>query len=319
MKNNFPSFALGLLMVVPMFSCQRNNFKEFVGPAICPSNSFAFTSPFVVQSNGLETNKVDFSLAEIVSIQANMNEEVQWQIKIKGKTTGAVKRFSGKGKSINLKWYGEPDSSNFFGIENCDVTLSLPCKDDIKSNISLTGKTQFNAAGKFILINDFDNNGLSMQWYPYGALSTATPSFTPPVPSPQGGNCYRIICKADVPVWYFGGTGTQDPKVTQSFPRNRVISPDSVYFNCYLNSNGKTSTEVAINITQSVGNKTKRVVVNWTGWKYVSFSLGSIGITNPALTTGVDFSIGAAPTQATEAEAWVDMVMYTIGAPLLVE
>lgn len=303
--------------LIAFSSCQRNNFKEYVGPALCPSNSFAFVAPFTVESSGSANNTVDFASSGAVKISAEMNEAVKWEIVVKGNTTGAVKRYQGNSKSIQIKWYGEPDSATFFGVEKVTVSLKLPCKDAIVSSITVASKPTFVVPRKFLMFTDFDGNGAAPSSFSgaYGNLGTVNPSFVPSTPSPQGGACYQMVCAASVPVWYFSGFASLDTKISDAYPYDPPVSVDSVYFNCFLNSNGKTNT----NVTFTINGANKNVLINWKGWKYVSFSLGSIGVAKNALPSGVSYSIGSAPTQGTSAEIWIDMPMFSFGAPLLVE
>lgn len=307
--------SVSLLAIVVLFSCTRNNFKDFVGPALCPSDNFGFNEPYNVMSSGTNPTEVDFASGEKLTISGVPNELVKWTVKIRGRDSKAVKVYSDNSKLININWYGESDSATFFKQELVDITLSIACKSDIVKTVNVTSKPVFQVPGKYILLSDFDQNGVVTTWYSYGgAISSKGVINNDTIASPQKGGFYQLIGDALSPTWYYGGFGNASLTNTlNSLPQ----SPDSVYCNLFIWSNGKTTSEAQINIVENSGSRLKRITVNWTGWKMVSFSLSSIGMLNTHEINSFDVVLGSAPVQSVKGELNVDFILFSAYSPFL--
>ena len=300
-------------------SCAHNNFKEFVGPALCPSNNFAFTTPYTVQTTGTDPTKVDFSNGQFVKINGITNETVTWSVKIKGTTSKAVKYYSGISSSIGgITWYGDSDSSTFFTTETCIVTLSVNCMSNIANTIVIQGKPTFdNALNKFVLITDCDGNGRVSSWYTYLGTSVTYDNYatvSDSLKSPQGGSIWKVLAATPDKslTWFFGGFGNNSA-INTSFSKFS-LNPDSVYCNMYLSNNGTTNSQAQITIEDGVNKKTTVVDVNWSGWKMISFNMSGI-VPNPRRISIIDIGLGAGPNQASSAELDVDFIIFTNGTP----
>ncbi|MBY0426455.1 MAG: hypothetical protein K2Q22_12515 [Cytophagales bacterium] len=319
MKNRYLNILLLPVFVLGLNACSHTNFKEFVGPALCPTSNFAYSTPFTALSNNSQNqSNVDFGIAEFVTFNASFTEKVSWTLKIKGQKSNAVKTYTGNSTSFNLVWNGEQDSLKFFQVENVDVSLSIACLPVIKKTISIVGKPTFAVPGKFLLVSDFDGNGVVTSWYTYGTILTnkSIVSLPDSISSPQGGSCFNLTGNsAGVPVWFFGGFGNNTSFVNSLGLMSQ--SPDSIYCNVFLWSNNKINSDVQINLTEGVLKRLKRVTATWSGWKMFSFKLSEAGVINTSKVSGIDFGLGTAPAQSTTAEINVDFIIFTKGSPFL--
>jgi len=296
--------SLMLLIVVVGTSCDRNKLKDHIGPSLCATENFAFTAPLTANAT-----QVDLSLGNKVTITASFNEEVAWTILIVGQTSGAQKSITGRSTSIAINWIGNADEGYpFFTTETCTITLTVSCKDPVSTSVSIK-ENNFSKAG--VLLQNFDGSGQSSFGAPpYGTNYDAAQSGiknTPVSPSPQGGSYYRIVGDSKgTPVWFFGGTYSL-------FNLNSLTVKDAskIYFNVFVNGNGNPNSLVSFTFTENGTPKTYNVVVDWVGWKMVSFKLSDAGIIFSNKVTQVDVGLGAYPNQGTSAEVNFDFAIIT--------
>lgn len=216
------SIALITALIGLFVSCKHTNKPngngEQIGPSICVPADFTV-------SNYTVTSSIDFtsnSNQDLVSIKADLSHIVSWQVEIKGKTTGAVKQFSGKSSNINISWNGVSDSLQFFGIEDCNVNLKFSCYSMPTKVLSIVKPTNFLNAG--LLISDFDGRGTNgatkLSWAVgsfncygdriYDSLITGVNSRALSVISPQGGNYFYMKSYNEAGGYYTAGCQISD-------------------------------------------------------------------------------------------------------------
>lgn len=302
--------GLATLGVVSTTSCERES-PEFIGPAVCPSDTFTLTTPFTVSPAG----SIDFLTGDSLKFFTTFNEVVEWSIKIKGTTSGAVKSFEGNGDTVDVFWLGKPDfGSAFFENENCIITFKIACLQPQVSSIAITAN-DFSNLG--MLIANFDGAGVgAFTAPPYGVYNVPAQSGirNSPVPvSPQGGMYYRVLGNSGgTPTWFFGGTSSPIDLSSLS-----TIDPTKIYFNFYLNGNGKTNSYITVTFSGPGAGlpKNYNIAADWDGWQMVSFSLADAAISDPLGVNQIDIGLGTAPEQATTAEMNFDFVLISENEP----
>lgn len=289
-------------LIVLLAGCKRKE-ESSIGPSICPSSSFTSTGL-------IHEDTVNFTSAD-VAFTATFSEQIDWSIIIKGNTSGAVKRYSGSSKTINETWLGTADTALFFGLELCEVSFKIACREATTTTILIQGKPTFNNISTMKLVKDFDGLGMMTLGGGYGNYDVVNQQVNAPAdPSPQGGNYYHISGAATPSQYYFGGVDGSGLSIPWS-------DPEQVYFNVFMKSDGITNSEMSILFNG--GAVAYRKVVSFAGWKLVSFKLSDVEIQNATAVTTVSFSLGSAPDKGTSASVKMDFMIFTYGKPFYEE
>ncbi|MFN3405205.1 MAG: hypothetical protein ACK40G_13990 [Cytophagaceae bacterium] len=299
--------VISLVIAICFAGCDRYRLDDHVGPAICPSGKFTYTKPFEVNQS-----EVNFAVGEVAIITASFNEVVSWEMEIQGLTSGAVKRYNGRSSDVLVEWKGKSDEySPFFQNEYCEVKLTLACLNPVTTSVKVAPNNFMNVGR---LLSDFDGSGtVTFSTPPYGLYRDASQSGiknAPVASSPQGGNYYRIVGQADSAVWFFGGTWCN-----LNFSSLSVKDPSKVYFNVFLNSNGKKNSIMSFTFVESGAQKNYNVIVDWEGWKMHSFKLSDAGVTSVNDVKQVDIGLGSAPDKGTSGEINFDFLIITENTP----
>lgn len=174
------------LIVLGSWSCQRD--LEPAGPQL----SDLYGNFRVLEPLAQSATSVDFSTGQQAYFTARMSILSDWQIEIKGRTSGAVKRITGRSRAIdvtNASWAGETTDFPTFQAEECDVMLTFPGHTDtLRSTITVTGKRVLDAT----VLDDFED-GRSPLWTTFvqtGAEMKFAVEATPPLA--EGTSYYRM-------------------------------------------------------------------------------------------------------------------------------
>jgi hypothetical protein len=313
--------GLGLIMIVAgLQSCKHDNFKEFVGEAICPGKNFTVLQPFQVSSNN-----IDLNFGGLV-MTAGFSETAKWTITITGQTSGAKRVYSGKSSSVNVTWYGQPGNMTFFKNETVTVKFEILCLPDLNvtENVTIT-KNNFNTFGG-VLVSDFEGNGSvtntttmgynASGWSSYASPGTTYNSFTvtnTPLTPPTTPNYLHIDAQPGATSWWSGGVyGTIS---LSSLPTSH---PDSIYFNAFIYGHPTTSLTISLVGPGGPFNRTLNLGT-WTGWKYITYKLSDVGVVNPLTLNALEFGFGPATEAGQPNQVNVDFVIFTAGEPFLQE
>lgn len=150
-------YLLFSLTLLSFWSCQRD--LEPAGPQLTDLyGNFRVLEP-LAQSAA----EIDFSTGQQAFFTARMTILADWEIQITGRTSGAVKRITGKSRTIdisNASWAGETTDFPTFQQEACDVQLTfIGHTDTLRSTITITGLRTLDA----IVLDDFED-GLRPEW-----------------------------------------------------------------------------------------------------------------------------------------------------------
>lgn len=298
-----------VLSILIFGGCDRNKLGEQLGPALCPSDRFEFVSPFTTSSGD-----IDFASGESQLISSEFNEEVSWEVTLKGTTSNAQKVYAGRSKSIAIHWRGNADEGYpFFTNENCMVELKLACREPIQTSFNMSPNTFSNFG---YLIQNYDGIGKPVvMGNPSGTnLVVAKSGIKPgPVdPSPQGGNYYCMVGNSGTTeTWYFGGVST-----TGAIPADiKARNPSDVYFNLFINGNSTKNSLLTITFKEGPDLRNKNINPDWEGWRMYSFKLSEAGVKDVSKITTIDYSLGTALTKGTSAEFYMDFLIMTVDAP----
>lgn len=341
-KISITHIVFAVVAVLLFSTCKRDFINDFKGPAICVPDGFAINNYNV-------TPEIDFSKKDsVVKINADFSHEVNWDLKIVGRTSKAVKRYSGKSNKINIRWLGNPDSLLFFKNEVCDVVLAINCVKIENKYFTINKATDFSNIG--FLLTDFDGNGLynkknlgflTGEWQKYGENGDgsdiiATIDVLPiNTPSYQGGNYFYQKATNGEGGYYACGSQTSQKDIAKPIPPTNttnpcfqnnfpgITSPDSIYVNFFLNVNGNNQSSVVpyFKIGATIYNLT--INPDWTGWKYLTYKLSDFKAsstgkpaTNITLISFWGFDLQSKDKGPQTVEFAVDFILFTKGKPL---
>ena len=220
-----------LILFLPLYffvfvSCERDNLVE--GPLLEELyGDFMILTP--LESN---TPEIDFSAGEDAYFTARFSLQAQWELKIIGKESGAVKVFTGISKELNISntlWNGSTTIFPMFTTEECDVEL----RNDKDTNVLYTSiKVLGLKDNPGTLVADFEK-GIQSGWVIFkqsGANMTFTVSDDTIAPQGQfyfdmGGEVTWdwLIGMIDFPASSYGNDG---------FGLNK--NPENEYFNVIM-------------------------------------------------------------------------------------
>lgn len=221
-------FLMPLLMLL-VNSCRKES-DIFDGPSLDDIyGDFSFIQPFIITND-----EVDFGAGETTFFSAEFSKNVNWQIKITGLSSGAVKIISGTSNILdaeNALWTGTTTTLPMFRAESCAVELTFLNETDTVLDTLEILSPKVNAG---FLLSDFES-GWNAGWGSF-VQSGGNMSFTisDDVTSAQGQYYYDmggevnwdwLIGMVDIPASAYG---------TSTFPLSE--NPDNVYFNVLLNN-----------------------------------------------------------------------------------
>jgi hypothetical protein len=303
MKKFHRLFILSIFLLGTTMACKKQNFKDHVGPSICPDENFAYEQQPTLNHTSINLN------TQVLNLTAKFNQETPWTVVIRGKSSNSYKKFSGYGSTLDINWYGNPDTVAFFQAEACEAELKIACIDPIVMGFNITQPNRF--VNFDYLVYDGDLGALGAGPYAYGDY--ATHSVSNSLNSPQGGSCYCTDGASAQPVWFFGGFD-----FTVSLNNNTLnVDPDQVYFNCFVNVKGSQNSIPVVTFTEGTIKRNKNVEVYGDGWHYVSFKLSEANIVNPRNVNTVSFGLNAYPEQGTSGAMCIDFVSFTNKSPFI--
>jgi hypothetical protein len=331
-------------------SCKRDFSNEFKGPGICVPDGFTIINYTVTPEVDFVPDKkpVGIKKDSVVNINADFSHEVNWELKIVGTVSNAVKKFSGKSNKISIQWLGNPDSLTFFKNEVCDVSLAMNCVTTEKKSFLIKKASDLSNYG--LLLSDFDGNGIfgstklgygDREYASYGTNADgsdliATIDVLPCDPSPQGGNYFYQKATNGDGAYYACGSNTSKntlggnrlpagdlstPSFKNTFPG--ISNPDSIYVNFFINSNGNNQSSISAYFKS--GSRTFNVMINpdWKGWKYLTYKLSEFKSTTDGTIvadiktiTFWGFDLQSKDKGPQTVEAAIDFILFTKGKPL---
>ena len=268
------SIAL-ILLVSLFFSCKKTS-ESFEGPDLND-----LYGPFQVMENfKCSKDSIDFSTGQTAHFTAKTSKMVDWEIHIKGLTSGAEKIITGKSKTIdvsNALWNGSTTNFPMFKIEKCAAKLIFPTEQDtLYDTIKIIG-TKVNQG---FLIADFES-GFNTGWTTF-IQSGANMSFqiSNSAPVPQANNYYNMAGTVNWD-WLIGLIEFPSTAYGAAhYPLN--TNPNNVYFNVLVwGEPGITNALLLFQFREDDNNNgifesntedeyDYELPVNWTGWKLIS-------------------------------------------------
>jgi hypothetical protein len=278
MKKTFLIFTICSLA----FCACRKNTKTFDGPSI----SDIFSEFKALESFKASRDSVNFTNQNVI-FTAKFNKIVEWNIAIKGKTSGAVKNITGISKTIdanNATWIGGTTVLPIFTKEVCEVMLTIK---DVVDTTKLTIK----------IIDIKKNNGLLIADFENGLLPTWTKFI-------QSGANMDFVVKADAKApegkKYLNMAGTVNwdyliglidfPATAYSSSKTFALNTnaDAVYFNAMIYGDAAANESIVLFqfkedenadgvIDANIDDQYDyQINVDWVGWKLVNIKYSNL-------------------------------------------
>jgi hypothetical protein len=329
MKSSIKIFAL--ILSLGVISCNKSPLEK-IGPDLCPNGSFTYDINDLVIDGLNDASEVDLAAGGL-NIKAYFSEVVEWTMRI---TSGdAVKVYTGKTDSINVRWFGNVDAFPLFKVGDARVELELACRDMKEVSFKVTGAPNFkNLHPSYgILIRDFDKNGFvpvaDVTFSPADGWAgvngdTSHFEYLSEDPSTLGGLYGELYAKATNETWYHGAT---------SFPivgfsgQVSTSNADSVYANFFCKGYGLENTGMEFALQAGGTSFFYTEPLTWEGWKFFSVKLSDLKILsgNRAGEKFVDvvgisgcvLQLGSAPEKTNEARSAYDFIILTVGEPFV--
>lgn len=332
MKKYLLVFIVGSVLLT---ACRKDDANQIDGPSLTDIyGDFSVFTPFAVSSPN-----VDFGAGETVHFTAEFSKSVDWEIRITGQTSGAIKIISGFGATIDVSssnWIGDISEFPIFEVEICDVELSFLNEADVfAEQVEITSPKTNDG----FLVADFES-GFMSGWSTF-VQSGANMDFQIKSDnfSPQQGSYFNMAGEVDwdylIGYVYFNANAYG----ASHYPLSN--NPDNEYFNFMLYGEpGLNNTIVLFQFTEDDnddGNHTAanedmyslELLVDWEGWRLVSIKYSDIpclvngqpaapngnGVHNPDKLTSVNMLHLANPVTGF-AQSKLDYMIFTQNGPL---
>ena len=269
-------------LILVLFSCHKKDSK-IDGPSLEDLNGqFSVLSPLAAS-----IDSVDFASGETVYFTALFSKTSEWNLKVTGLVSGAVKTMTGTSNELNASsslWSGETTNLPIFKNENCKVELTFPNETDTLITYVKVLQAKVNSG---FLISDFEN-GFNSGWTSF-IQSGANMNFQvlSDASSPQGNKYYNMAGTVNWD-WLIGLVNFKSTAYggAPAFPLN--ANPNSVYFNVMIYGESGTTNSIVlfqfeedengdgIFTAASEDMYAKEIKVDWAGWKLISVKYSDI-------------------------------------------
>jgi hypothetical protein len=271
-----------LPLIFILAACKREK-KSFEGPSLVDLNgAFGLMVPFKASKPA-----ADFSKGEIITFSAEFTKQCDWTITIDGDLSKARKIISGKSRqinAINAVWDGTTTIFPAFKVEPCKAVLRVEgVKDSFVLSVSVSGLR----APQGLLISDFES-GLNSKWTTFIQSGLGMDFKVKSDAFAVQGKSYLnmagkvtwdwLIGLIDFPAFAYGSS---------TFSLSTV--PEDVYFNCLIYGDTTPNpSRVLFQFKEDDNNNKawdknggddqfdKEIIVNWKGWKLVSFKYSDL-------------------------------------------
>ncbi len=281
------SIFFALILIPILVSCRKKETK-IDGPSL--NDVYGIFSVITPLSQNLDS--VDFSIGEQVTFAAELSKIVDWEIKITGQTSGAVKRIEGTSSTIDASvatWLGTTTEFPMFQSEMCDILVSFEGETETFTSTIKVIQPKLNPG---FLLSDFES-GMNPGWSSF-IQAGADMDFQIKTDSSaaQGNSYYNMAGTVDwdylIGYLYFGASAYGNTY----FPV--TSNPDNLYFNVLVYGEPGLANTILLfqfqeddNGDGTFNNNTEdlyslEMPVTWAGWKLITMKYSDI----PCLVNG---------------------------------
>lgn len=268
-------------LLVILASCKREG-KPYEGPSLEDLNGpFGMVKPFAASKQA-----ADFSKGETITFGAEFTKQCDWTITIYGDLSKARKIITGKSRQLtpaNALWDGTTTLFPAFRTEPCRAVLKVEgVSDSFTLNLGVNGVR----VPQGLVIADFEG-GLNAKWNTF-IQSGLNMDFRVKSDnqSVQGQNYLNM---AGTVSWDWLIGLIDFPASAYGSPTLSLTNiPEDVYFNCLIFGDATPNpSRVLFQFKEDDNNNKifdasaddqydKEIIVNWQGWKMVSFKYSDL-------------------------------------------
>ena len=299
-----------ILSLLILFSCKQ---KEQIGPSLND-----ISGPVIINSNLTASNSTpNFSTGGSIYFSAGFQKDANWVLTLTGNISGAVKTFSGVGKSISASdatWDGSSGTTISFHVEPVKVVLTFPLASNSsfvtqQITINIVATKNLNAEGVIVSSFSTSHSGWQSDWpysVPYNGAGNKplyAPFTFPAFQLPDGNNVLFMAGKPwqhqnqdiTLPItpyvdFFTIKASAADVNYGTYFPL--YSDPNQVYinfelYNTYNPANpvdtaNNPYTWLQINVLEEGGISRTYEIKNptWAGWKLFSINYNDLISTN---------------------------------------
>lgn len=143
---------LFFMFLFTFYSCEKSNIEG-------PSLNDLYGDLNIDESLEAVGDGADFSVGESIYFTAKFSKQVDWTIRIEGKSSGSIKLITGNSNYINesnSSWTGGSTNLPFFVSEICDVSLSFEMHEETEFLNVFISEPKNYINENTILITDFE-------------------------------------------------------------------------------------------------------------------------------------------------------------------
>lgn len=332
MKNKIYSILSIVLMALFISGCDHDT-DTFDGPNLIDR----FGEFELIEGLQISRETVDFSMGQTVHFTARFNKRINFEVRITGTESGAVKIIEGFDSEVNAgnaTWTGGTTELPFFKNEMCDVELVIPEVDNLTftGNVEIIGTKIYEGS----VATGFEEEPLDNIFFGNFEFElTANTGRTNDGQAAEGDWYYYLEGTDDVVPNFF--TGLIDIKSSISgetyFPVPTTV-PEELYFNCFVLSDagphGIAVIQIIIDSNDSGefedGQDTAIPIgdlnLNWIGWQHINFPVSDIGLTEEqaskivAIRALLISDMNSQPSPPLQVDYGLDFITFTEGGPL---
>lgn len=310
MKNMIKAGLLFLFALAFFASCNRNVDKELFAPktvSVSSTYSIPGSSGFKKSNANPKFYLDTLDKGDSVFFRAYFGQTVEWQVKLVGQSSSAVKVFNGVSvalDSTNTKWKGTTDNQTFFRTgETVIAELSIRGATKTYYDTLVIGR-EINYIGfqGGIMVSNFNLpfSGASSGAYPPEAGKTfadftyITIDQTFDFKALEGSGTVKYDGEDLENKSFIGGIYIQNPNDANTslpvvYSIDSLIDPSKVWINLFIYGVPNSSSQIDLavkELDQQPGTPVTngdiwrfRFVMNWTGWKLVSVRYSDFTLT----------------------------------------
>ncbi|MBY0425430.1 MAG: hypothetical protein K2Q22_07335 [Cytophagales bacterium] len=310
MKTIMKLFIGGLCALAVLSACNRNVDKELFAPktiSVSPTYSIPGTGFFGTTTAEPVFIQDTTGVGDSIVFKANFGQDVDWTIKIVGQSSGAIKIFNGISSfldSTNNKWKGTTDNQILFRTgEKVIAELTIRGANVRYYDTLKIGKAlDYIAYQKGILIANFNfdlGGSFGGAYPPFGSSFAPYPYIkigqTNDFPALEGNGTVMFDGEDLDNNSFIGGYYIQNANINGTtpsvYPVKPGITPENLWVNLFVYGVPGSSSQIdivakeydvqpGVNGTLTLGDQYRaRFVLNWTGWKLVSFKYSDFVLT----------------------------------------
>jgi hypothetical protein len=286
-----------------------------------PEQQALYSKVVVLTPLSADNTNPNFSVGQKVAFTATFERDTYWKLKLKSRTSGAIKVFEGIGTQIDpsrIVWNGTANGPESFATgDSVYAVVTFPYSPDDSMVVKMRVAVKPNLNTNAVVVSKFAN---ALGWnydYPGTNTSTTYGVSSAVFPLVDGNSFFNPKLTPNGTSTYIGYAGVNSLTSTY-FPLYADAS--KVYFNMFVYNTG-VNIRVQLEEEQNGAARSYEIVPDWTGWKLVSINYLDFTPTelttpnNPTKVNNVGLVFFSKTLTSSPLDVVVDNITFTNGAP----